>query len=115
MVEDKLIELLSTFEFPVKRQGTLASPNDYPDHFFTFWNNDSSDGSHYDNANISTVWSFDVNFYSVDVNKCYSVLGEAIQLLKNNGFIMSGKGHDMPSGNITHIGRGIEVTFLETN
>lgn len=113
MIEDKLIEILNTFGYEVRRQGAFASVDDYPENFFTFWNNYSEDGSHYNNVEKSVIWNFDVNFYSVDVEKTYSVLNEAIKKLKNQGFIISGRGYDMPSGTITHTGRGVEVTYLE--
>lgn len=113
MVEDKLIEILETFEYPVRRQGSFASVDDYPDSFFTYWNNASDDSAHYNNNEVGIVWYFDVNFYSNDVEKTYSVLNDAIKALKNKGFIISGRGHDMPSGTITHTGRGIEAKYLE--
>lgn len=113
LIEDKLIELLETFGYPVRRQGSFASQDEYPERFFTFWNNDSRDGTHYDNKGVTIVWDFDVNFYSVDVVLCYDVLGKALDLLKQNGFIVSDRGHDMPSGTTSHIGRGAEVLFLE--
>ncbi|MFR7662245.1 MAG: hypothetical protein ACLUZ0_04030 [Coprococcus sp.] len=43
MMEDQLIQLLETFEYPVIRQGSLPEDEVYPDSFFTFWNNDSPD------------------------------------------------------------------------
>lgn len=113
MIEDKLIEILETLDYPVYRQGSLASVDDYPDSFFTFWNNTSFDGSHYDNHEVSILWNFDVNFYSTDVEKTYSVLNGAVVALKNAKFIASGRGYDVPSGTITHTGRGTEVNFLE--
>ena len=48
-MEDNLIEILSTFAYPVIRQGSLSDDEAYPENFFTFWNNDSSDHAHYDN------------------------------------------------------------------
>jgi hypothetical protein len=41
------------------------------------------------------------------------VIADAERVLKNNGFIISGKGYDIPSDEPTHTGRGIEVGFLE--
>lgn len=114
-MEDKLIELLETFGFPVFRQGTLADDEPYPDDFFTFWENDSYDGSHYNNENISTIWNYDVNFYSSNPENVYSKLKEAIKLLKKNSFIISGKGHDVATDpdNTTHTGRGTQILYLE--
>ena len=114
-MEDLLIHILEGFGYPVFRQGSLSEDDEYPDHFFTFWNNESADGSHYDNDAASTIWYFDVNFYSVDPALTYSKLNEAITKLKAEKFIVSGKGHDVVSDEITHTGRGVNALFLETN
>lgn len=113
-MEDKLIEILETFGYPVLRQGSLASDEDYPENFFTFWNNDSPDHSHYDNAEHGTDWDFDVNFYSTDPEKTYAVLRDARIRLKKEKWIIPGKGHDVGSDEITHTGRGIRVYYLES-
>jgi len=111
-MEDLLIQLLESFDYPVIRQGSLGD-NPYPDQFFTFWNNDSYDGNHYDNDAISDIESFDVNFYSVDPSLTYSVLTQARKLLKTNGFIISGSGYDVPSDEVTHTGRGMIATYIK--
>ena len=112
-MEDELIAILSTFGYPVKRQGSLSSEDAYPSDFFTFWNNDSSDHNHYDNSEYGTNWDFDVNFYSTDPEKTYSVLSSARDLLKSHGWIVSGKGHDVMSDEPTHTGRGMEALYLQ--
>lgn len=114
-MEDLLISTLEKFGYPVFRQGSLSEDEKYPDYFFTFWNNGSFDESHYDNDAVSFVWDFDVNFYSIDPALTYSKLLKAKQALKNEHFIISGKGYDVPSDEVTHTGRGINVLFLETN
>ena len=111
-MEDRLIELLETFGYPVIRQGSLGDSEDYPEHFFTFWNNDSSDDSFYDNDNNSTIYDYDVNFYSCDPSLTYSKLIEAITLLRLHGFIISGDGHDVASDEDTHTGRGVNALYL---
>ena len=112
-MEDRLIEILSLFGYPVMRQGSLAPDEHYPDNFFTFWNNDTPDHSHYDNVEYGTAWDFDVNFYSVDPEKTYSVLAEARKKLKQEKWIVPGKGYDVASDEVTHTGRGMRVYFLE--
>ena len=114
-MEDLLIHMLEEFGYPVFRQGSLSENDEYPDHFFTFWNNESSDGSHYDNDAASTVWDFDVNFYSINPSLTYSKLDEARSKLKAAKFIISGKGYDVASDESTHTGRGINALFLEAN
>ena len=112
-MEDKLIELLETFGYPVYRQGSLSNDATYPDSFFTFWNNQSPDHAFYDNTEYGTEWDFDVNFYSVDPDLTYSKLLEAKTLLKQNGWVVPGKGHDVMSDEPSHSGRGISALFLE--
>ena len=115
MPEDLLIETLETFGYPVKLQGSLLPGEEYPDNFFTFWNNDSSGESYYDNEEKSTLFDFDVNFYSVDPEKVYSILRQAKEKLIEKGFIVSGDGYSVLSDEPTHTGRGINILFLRRN
>jgi len=114
-MEDLLIDVLSYFNLPVIRQGSMADDEKYPDAFFTFWNNASDDGNHYDNISASTIWNFDVNFYSVDPGNVSKMLKNAIDELRRAGFIVAGKGYDVGSDEPTHIGKGVNVLYLETN
>ena len=113
-MEDNLIKILSTFGYPVIRQGSLSDSEAYPEKFFTFWNNDSSDHAHYDNIEYGTVWDFDVNFYSIDPASTYSVLSQARHDLKAAGWIITGQGHDVASDEPTHTGRGMNAIYLQT-
>nr|DAV84567.1 MAG TPA: hypothetical protein [Caudoviricetes sp.] len=111
--EDLLIEILEEFGCPVIRQGSMDPEEEYPEHFFTFWNNESTDRSHYDNQCISKVYDFDVNVYSVDPEKTYTMLQDAIDHLKEHGFIISGDGYDVASDEKTHTGRGVNALFMK--
>lgn len=112
-MKDLLIKTLEPFGYPIFLQGSLAKDEKYPDSFFTFWNNDTSDGSHYDDTPANYVWNFDLNFYSTDPDKVNSILLEAKQKLIENDFIVSGKGYDIASDEPTHTGRGINVLKIE--
>jgi hypothetical protein len=112
-MEDTLIELLSSFGYPVYRQGSLSEGDKYPDSFFTFWNSDSPDHSHFDNDNYGTDWAFSVYFYSVDPDLVYQTISDARILLKQNHWIVPSKGFDVDSDEPSHIGRGLAVLFLE--
>ena len=114
-MKENLIQILSTFGYPVKLQGTISQNEKYPDSFFTFWNNDTYDGSHYDNDAISFIWNFTINFYSNNPALVNTVLLQARVLLKQNGWIVSGKGSDVPSDEATHTGRSIDALFIEIN
>lgn len=114
-MEDKLIEILESLGYPVKLQGSLLPDEPYPDHFFTFWNNSSYGQSYYDDEEKSTVYSYDVNFYSINPEWVYSKLREAKVALKKAGFIISGDGYSIASDEPTHDGRGMNVLFLRRN
>ena len=112
-MKELLIWLLESFGYPVRLQGTLAKDEKYPESFFTFWVNDSTDGSHYDNEPIDFIWDFDINFYSSDPNLVKSTLSAVRKLLRDHGFIISGKGHDVASDEPTHTGQGINALIME--
>lgn len=112
-VKDLLITTLASFDYPIMLQGTLSDEEDYPNSFFTFFNNDTIDDAFYDNNESQTIWDFDLNFYSNDPELVNSVLLEAKPLLKAAGFIVDGKGYNLLSDQITHTGRGINVLYIE--
>lgn len=111
---DELIALLQEeYNLPVKRQGSLSPREGYPKEFFTFWNNDTDGVADYDNRSRAYVWVYDVNFYSTDPERVQAVTLSAIELLRENGWIIDGKGADVPSDEITHTGRGFTAYFRE--
>lgn len=112
-MKDTLIELLETFGYPVYEQGSLTG--EYPDSFFTFWNATTDDHHHYDNNPLGFVWRFNVNFYSVSPALVNTMLEQARVLLRQNKFIVGGKGHDLASDVETHTGRGMDALYLESN
>lgn len=112
-MKDTLINTISSLGYPIIQQGSMNPSDQYPDSFFTFWNRSADGGSFYDNDDHSSVWVFDLNFYSVDPQLVNTKLMEAKSLLKQNGFIVSGSGYDVASDEITHTGRGIGVMCVE--
>lgn len=114
-MEDLLISTLEAFKYPVFLQGSLLPDEPYPDNFFTFWNNSSDGESYYDDNEHSTVFSYDVNFYSNNPERVYTVLRAAVVALKAAGFIVSGDGHSVMSDEATHDGRGITILYLRRN
>lgn len=112
-MEDLLIEILQTFGFPVKRQGSLANDEPYPDNFFTFWSVSADGDAFYDNDENAIVYTYNVNFYSVDPESVYTVLRRAKKELRNAGFDAWGDAHDVTSDEPTHDGRGITISFIK--
>ena len=111
-MEDKLIELLESFDFPVFRQGSLSEDEEYPHTFFTFWCNEEAENSAYDNETQSVIYDYDVNVYSDDAEQVYSLLKQARSLLKQNGFTIVSRGYDVMSDEDTHTGRGMNVVYI---
>ena len=112
-MEDALIQILEGFGYPVYRQGSLTEEQEYPECFFTFWNNNSPDHAHYDNDNYGTAWDFSIYFYSVDPAQTYSVLSAARAALKQAGWVVPSQGYDVQSDEATHTGRAIDVYYLQ--
>ena len=104
--------LYNNFSYPVILQGSLSTEDEYPENFFTFWNNSTSDEAFFDNEETQTIWDFDLNFYSKDPDLVNSVLLEAKQLLKAVGFIPDGSGYDVLSDEPEYTGRGINLLFI---
>lgn len=112
-MKKQLVALLRTFNFPVYLQGSLGDDEIYPTAFFTYWNTETDDESFYDNRNHRNVWIFTVNFYCTNLELTNTILLEARQLLKENGWIVIGKGYDVPSDEKSHTGRAIDALYIE--
>lgn len=112
-MKDLLIQTLKTLGFPIFQQGSLSEDESYPDTFFTFWNNNVDGETYYDDEEHNYIWDFDLNIYSIDPNLVNTELLKAKKLLKKEGFIVNGKGHDVMSDEPTHTGRGINVKKIE--
>lgn len=108
-----LTELLETFGYPVFLQGSLNFEEDYPDSFFTFWNFDTPEKAFYDNDANQALWGFWVYFYSADPRLVEEMPEKARKLLRENGFILQGKAHDIAVDKPTHTGAFITVYKFE--
>lgn len=112
-MENLLIKTIEELGYPIIKQGSLSEEETYPETFFTFWNNSSDDGSHYDNEPNTYIWDFDLNVYSSNPEIIDELLLKAKEKLIKKEFIVNGKGHDLISDEPTHIGRGINVQIIE--
>lgn len=117
MATDVKMLLINTldeeFHLPVILQGSMSIEDQYPEAFFTFFNNSTTDEAFYNNAESETIWDFDLNYYSKDPASVNSVLLEARNLLKSVGFIPDGSGYDVLSDEQEYTGRGINLLYIE--
>jgi hypothetical protein len=112
-MEDELIAILDALKYPVIRQGSLPPDKAYPLTFVTFWNNGTVEHSAYDNATVSKTYDYDVNAYSSDPSTAYSLLDSIAEAVKAAGWAIISYGYDIASDEITHIGRGMQIVYLQ--
>lgn len=110
-MEDALITILEGFKYPVFRQGSLGD-NPYPDTFFTFWGSNEVEHSAYDNQTESVDYTYSVFVYSTSPSTAYDLLAQARGALKEAGWIIATRGFDAASDEITHVGRGMIIYYL---
>lgn len=116
MVDVKLLlinTLTERYGYPIYLQGSMSNDAVYPDSFFTYWNNTTSDSAFYDNTETETIWDLDLNFYSNNPVLVNTMLPEVKSLLKSKGFIIDGSGYDVISDEATHTGRGLNLLFIQ--
>lgn len=103
-MKEELISLLNTLEYPVFLQGSLQDTESYPQSFFTFWNFSTPEAAFYDNDAGRAVWGFWIYFYSTSPLLVETEPEKARKLLKQNGYILDGKAHDIAVDKPTHTG-----------
>lgn len=111
----ELIKVLTPLGFEegntIFLQGTLGD-REYPKEFFTFFNDDSED-LYIDDKIYQTLYYFTLNFYSVDPERVENMMEEIKPLLKQNSFIVEGKGYDAYSDEPSHTGRSINIIYVK--
>lgn len=112
-MKDELIKILEQFNYPVYLQGSLNENDKYDPSFFTFFNFESPEDVHYSNQAARTVWGFWIYFYSDDPGLVDTELLKAKTALKNNGWIVDGRGEDVASDVSTHTGRMITAQYIQ--
>lgn len=110
-MKEKLINALAPLGYPVYLQGT--APQQYPEHFITFWTIDTAAAAEFDNALMLSEWQFYVYFYSTDPVLLQSGAAAIRAALKAAGFTPHGKGRDLLSDEPTHTGWVQEFSIIE--
>ncbi len=93
------------------RQGSLPSDN-WPDHFFTFWNPSTPGVAYRDNKLKEYAKHIVVYFYSNDSEFVYEEMDRFEAEARKSGFIIEGKSFDTPSGRTDYFGRLINIKKL---
>lgn len=116
-MREQFVALLQTFGLPIFLQGSLNKNSAYPSSFFTYWNDTTEDNAHYDNDAIAFNWQFTIYYYTQNENAAQmdGVFLQIRNLFKQNGWIMTGVGYDVPSDEPTHVGRAIDVYYIQRN
>ena len=114
-MKEQLVTILRALGYPVFLQGTMNPNEPYPDSFFTYWNDETPDGNHYDNDAAAFNWRFSVYFYSIDPTAVNTVILQLRRVLRAAGWIVAGLGNDVASDEATHTGRGIEIFYHQRN
>lgn len=109
----ELWRLLETLGYEVYEQGSFTDEKDYPQNFFTIWNDDTQGNNHYDNKENEIIWYFTIYFYSTSPLLTVEAIKQAKELLQKNKWIVPGMGHDINSASKSHSGRMIEATYIE--
>ena len=109
----KLQEVFDYLALPYYRQGSLAEDDDIPESFYTFWNTDTKDLSHYDDEPHRIEWTWRVWAYTDDASEIYSHADNLIAAAQASGFIVIGRGRDIDAASPTTYGREITLKFIE--
>lgn len=97
------------------RQGSLSEGKKWAKSFFTFWNFNTPDEGFYDNESHRTVWYWQVYYYTSNPATLYTGIEDFISKAKSAGFIVDGKGIDIPSDRPDYVGRMVTVIWIENN
>lgn len=114
-MRDELIEILEGLGYTAQLQGTLAEGEPYPEAFFTFWNDDTPGAAFYDDDARCFEHEFTVYFYATDPALVAEMTSRVRQAFRTAGWIVQGKGYDVPVDQPTHTGRAIDVIGIERN
>ena len=108
----KLFDLFDKIGKPYFRQGSL-SDEDYQPEFFTFWNIDTPQDSHYDNQLHAWNEYIQVGYYTNDANKIYSGMDDFVAQATAQGFIIAGLPQDANADKAGYFGRVCYIRIKE--
>lgn len=107
----QLFELFEEIGLPYYRQGSL-SDKDYKPAFFTFWNIDTPQDSHYDNKLIRFNEYVQVGFYTNDAKLIYSQMDDFITRARAKGFVIATLPQDANADKDNYFGRVCYIRII---
>lgn len=109
----KLEPIFQAIGLDYSRQGSYESSEDYPASFFTFFNFDTPESGFFDNVANRAVWFWQIYYYTNDPATLYTQLDDFIARAKAVGFIVEGRGNDIPCDRPDYVGRMVRIKFIE--
>lgn len=109
----KLEQVFNRIGLPYSRQGSYDEDATWPLSFFTFYNPNSNNQAFYDNKAHSSVWYWDVYYYTKDYGSLYTKMDELIDMAEEEGFTANGKGNDIDSERKDYAGRTVTLIYIE--
>lgn len=111
---NELFKLFEEIGLPYFRQGSM-SDEDYASSFFTYWNIDTPQDTHYDNELHRYNDYVQIGFYTNDASKIYSQLdvdGTFYTKAKEKGFTIAALPQDADADKANYFGR---VCYIRIN
>lgn len=113
MTWEALEPILAATGYEYARQGSYAEEGDLPASFLTFWNDRTSEDSHYDNRPHRAVWRWQVYFYTRDPALLYTVLDSVTESARSAGFVPEGRAEDIDAHEPGYVGRTIRLRYMQ--
>lgn len=89
------------------------APSDLPEEYFTVSEDDTSDNLNADNKTKEILWEYTLKWYTIDPDRVFNGLMNAINLLKSKGYIISGVGYHSSTYQSTWYSRAVDVKKIE--
>lgn len=107
-----LFDLFEEIGLPYFRQGSM-SDEDYAPSFFTFWNIDTPQDSHYDNELHRYNEYVLIGFYTNNANLIYAQMNDFIERAKFKGFVIAGMPQDTNADKPNYFGRFCYIRIIK--
>lgn len=112
MINQLIIDALSSLNYPVILQGSYAPEEEIPETFITFQTMASDTQESFDNEEALTAYEINITIYSQDPATLKELATSTRPLLKAADFIPQGKGFDMISNEPGFLGWGANYYYL---